>query len=425
MPVTVVVGGQWGDEGKGKIVDILAQDANIIARYQGGANAGHTVVYNGRKYVLHLVPSGILNARTICALGAGCVIDPARLLDEIDGLISAGINVDGRLFISHQAHLILPYHKILDALNEKRLGDGAIGVTGQGIGPAYTDKYSRCGIRMVDLLDKDTFIEKVKVNVEYKNRIIKELYNEPTIISDSIVSDYLGYRERLLPLIKDVSVLLNSAIADGRVIICEGAQGTLLDIDWGTYPYVTSSHSTAGGAVIGLGIGPTRIDKVLGVIKAYTTRVGKGLFPTEFEAEMQCRIRAAGAEFGATTGRARRCGWFDAVITRYAARLNSVDSWALTKLDVLSQLKTLQICVAYEYEGQRYEQFPPDMRIVERGKPIYDELEGWNAPIDEVRRLSGLPKPAHKYIERLAELTGAPIEMVSVGRERGETIFIE
>lgn len=423
MSVTVVVGAQWGDEGKGKIVDLLSSRTDIVARFQGGANAGHTVVHEGRKTILHLIPSGILHKNCVCVLGAGVVIDPAALLHEIEQVEAAGVSVEGRLFISHQAHLIMPYHKVLDELNERSLGNKAIGVTGRGIGPAYTDKYTRVGIRIVDLLDRDLFIEKLEANIIAKNRLILGVHGAPELDRDEIFKFYLEFDQKIDPLVKDVSILLNDAINSGKDILCEGAQGTLLDVDWGTYPYVTSSHTTAGGAAIGLGIGPTKIDRVIGVIKAYTTRVGQGPFPTEFDEVQGSAMRAAGDEWGATTGRARRCGWFDAVIARYAARVNGVSAWALTKLDVLSHLKSISICTAYELDGRRVEQFPAETRFLEKCRPVYEELPGWSRPISNAKRLEDLPTEARAYIERIERLTDTPVEIISVGSERNETIL--
>ncbi len=422
MPATVVVGAQWGDEGKGKIVDLMSAKVDIVARYQGGANAGHTVVFDGKKTILHLIPSGILQNNCVCILGAGMVIDPAKLLEEIDELERGGVSVVGRLFISHQAHLIMPYHKILDELNERALGSKAIGVTGRGIGPAYTDKYTRVGIRIVDLLDRELFREKLDANIAAKNRTINELHHEPVLDRDAILSYYLDFDRRIDPLVKDVSIYLNDALDQGKSVLCEGAQGTLLDVDWGTYPYVTSSHPTAGGAVIGLGIGPTRIDKVIGVVKAYTTRVGSGPFPTEFEQPLADQMREAGGEFGSTTGRARRCGWFDAVIARYSARVNGISSWALTKLDVLSVLPSIRICVGYEAGGKRYDQFPSEAKVIKDCVPIYEELPGWGKKIGTARKLEDLPLEARQYVERIEELTSTPVGIISVGSDRGETI---
>ena len=422
MPATVVIGAQWGDEGKGKIVDLLSANVDVVARYQGGANAGHTVVSDGRKTILHLIPSGILQKDCVCILGAGMVIDPGKLLEEIDGLENAGVNVVGRLFISHQAHLIMPYHKILDELNERALGSKAIGVTGRGIGPAYTDKYTRVGIRIVDLLDHNLFLEKLDANIVAKNRLINELHHEPVLDRDAILNYYLDFDRRIDPLVKDVSVYLNDALDQGRSVLCEGAQGTLLDVDWGTYPYVTSSHPTAGGAVIGLGIGPTRIDKVIGVVKAYTTRVGSGPFPTEFDQPLADQMRIAGDEYGATTGRARRCGWFDAVIARYSSRVNGVGSWALTKLDVLSALPSIKICTGYELGGKHYEQFPTEAKVIKDCVPIYEELPGWRRPIGGAKKMDDLPEEARRYVERIESLTSTPVGIISVGSDRGETI---
>ncbi|NQT33778.1 adenylosuccinate synthase [bacterium] len=424
MPVTVVVGAQWGDEGKGKIVDLLSSDVDIVARFQGGANAGHTVVQSGTRTILHLIPSGILNPDCVCLLGSGMVIDPVQLLEEIAELQTAGVKIVGRLFISHRAHLIMPYHKLLDELNERELGSRAIGVTGRGIGPAYIDKYNRVGIRIVDLLDREAFREKLQTNISAKNRVIRELHGEPELDVDEILDYHLSFDKKIDPFIKDISNYLNDAISDGKDVLCEGAQGTLLDIDWGTYPFVTSSNPTAGGAITGLGIGPTRISKVLGVIKSYTTRVGMGPFPTEFDDEMEAVMREAGDEFGATTGRARRCGWLDAVIARFSSRVNGIDSWALTKLDVLSHFESLKICTAYEYNGKRLEHFQADATIIEKCQPVYEELPGWQKDISDVRSFNQLPVEAQGYINRIQELTDIPVELISVGSDRSQTIRV-
>lgn len=424
MSVTIIVGSQWGDEGKGKIVDLLSREADLVARYQGGANAGHTVVIDGTTHVLHLIPSGILNPDCICLLGSGMVIDPTQMIKEIEELEENGIEVDGRLFVSHRAHLIMPYHKLRDGLNEKALGKRAIGVTGRGIGPAYTDKFKRCGIRIADLLRRDTFESKLDSALEENNKIVHGIYGQSKLDRNEVLDYYISFYEKVTPLIKDVASVLNQAIKDGKNVLCEGAQGTLLDIDWGTYPYVTSSHPTAGGAIVGLGIGPTKIDKVLGVIKAYTTRVGAGPFPTEFGEDMEEKMRHAGNEFGATTGRARRCGWFDAVIGRLSAMINGLDSWALTKLDVLSAFDTLKICTAYEFEGNRYEQFPPEMAVIEGCTPIYEDMEGWQEDISSITSYSELPNAAKKYIKRIEELTETPVSLISVGQDRRQTIEI-
>jgi adenylosuccinate synthase len=425
MSVTLVLGTQWGDEGKGKIVDLLSWDADIVARFQGGANAGHTIVHDKKRTVLHLIPSGILHKDCICLLGSGMVIDPVQLLEEIDMLEASGVSVEGRLFVSHRAHLIMPYHKIMDGINERNLGSEAIGVTGRGIGPAYTDKIMRVGIRIVDLLNRDTFKKKLEANIIAKNQIINGMYGEPELDCDEVFNTLIEFDKRIDPLVKDVSIYLSDAIDKNNTIICEGAQGTLLDIDWGTYPYVTSSSTTAGGAVTGLGIGPTRIDKVLGVIKAYTTRVGAGPFPTEFDEEMNTLMRDAGDEFGATTGRARRCGWLDVVIGKYSAQVNGVDAWALTKLDVLSNFDSLKICIAYEYKGKRINRFPADLEIVARSQPIYEELPGWRSDISGIRDFEDLPTQAKAYINRICELTDTPVSIISVGSDRNQTIRMD
>lgn len=424
MSVTVVVGSQWGDEGKGKIVDLLSREADLVARYQGGANAGHTVVIDGKTTILHLIPSGILNPDSVCLLGSGMVIDPTQLLKEIDELVTSGVTVANRLFISHRAHLIMPYHKLRDGLNEKALGSKAIGVTGRGIGPAYADKFKRVGIRIADLLRRDVFERKLDAALEENNSIIHHIFGEPKLDRDEIIAYYISFYEKITPLIKDVSLHLHEAIKDGKRILCEGAQGTLLDVDWGTYPYVTSSSPTAGGAITGLGIGPTRIDKVIGVIKSYTTRVGMGPFPTEFDEEMEERMRQAGQEYGATTGRARRCGWFDSVIGRYSARVNGVSTWALTKLDVLSAFESLKICTAYEFEGQIYHEFPPEMTVIEGCTPVYEDLDGWLEDLRDIRKFADLPESAKKYIRRIEELTGTQVSLISVGQDRRQTIEI-
>ncbi|MBU1985300.1 adenylosuccinate synthase, partial [bacterium] len=335
--VTVVLGAQWGDEGKGKVVDFLSRDADVVARYQGGANAGHTIIHDGQKLVLHLLPAAVLWPQTVCVIGAGVVVDPVALLDEVRQIESLGINLTGRLFVSHQAHLIMPYHKLLDQINDSQSDRPRIGTTGRGIGPAYVDKVARVGIRIVDLLDRDFLREKIRANVEDKNRLLSKVYDAQQLDVDAIVEEYVAFDQRIDPYVKDVSVLLFEAVRSGKNIIFEGAQGTLLDIDMGTYPFVTSSNPTAGGACTGLGIGPRKIDRVIGIIKAYTTRVGQGPFPTEIEETTEgVSLRERGDEYGATTGRPRRCGWFDGVVARFSARVNGVDSWAITKLDILT-----------------------------------------------------------------------------------------
>lgn len=425
MSVEVVIGAQWGDEGKGKIVDLLSSQVDIVARYQGGANAGHTVVIEGEKYILHLIPSGILHENTICVIGNGVVVDPRALLQEIEFLESKGIRVQGRLLISHRAHLIMPYHKLLDQIKENRDADNKIGTTGRGIGPAYVDKYNRMGIRIVDLLDRETLKIKLRRNIEEKNQLLQKIYHEQTLNVEQIINEYLEFDKKIDPYIKDVSTFLNEAIKQGKKILLEGAQGTLLDIDFGTYPYVTSSSPVSGGACIGVGIGPTKIDRVLGVIKAYTTRVGMGPFPTEIQDEEGVKLRELGAEYGATTGRPRRCGWFDAVIARYAVQVNGIDSFALTKLDVLDTLDEIKICTAYRYNGKIIKTFPSEMRILENCQPIYESFPGWKTPTTGVRKFSDLPHNAQSYLKAIEELTDTHISLVSVGSEREETIIVQ
>ena len=423
MAVTVVVGAQWGDEGKGKIVDLLSRDMEIVARYQGGANAGHTVVYDGKQFILHQIPSGILQPDTVCIIGSGVVIDPVTLIKEIDLLNHEGIKVSGRLFISHKAHLIMPYHKLLDQISEEKEGEYRIGTTGRGIGPAYVDKYSRTGIRIVDLLDREVLKQKLQRNIKATNRLLKHIYEEKELEPNKIINEYQEFDRKMDEFITDTSLLINQAIKDGKKILLEGAQGTLLDIDFGTYPYVTSSHPISGGACIGLGIGPTKIDKVLGVMKAYTTRVGFGPFPTEFDEEFGKHVRTLGSEFGATTGRPRRCGWLDLVVARYAARINGIDKFAITKLDVLDTLDKIKICTHYRYQDKIIEHLPGESKILCAAEPVYEELSGWCEPTRECRRVEELPADAVRYLDRIRELTEVPIEIVSVGSDRHNTIF--
>lgn len=424
MPVTIIVGTQWGDEGKGKIVDLLSQNADVVARFQGGANAGHTVVVNKKQTILNLIPSGILHPNCTCLMGSGMVIDPVKLLNEIEYLEREGVTTRGRLFISQQAHLILPYHKIVDEIIEQTRGKDPIGTTKRGIGPAYTDKYRRTGIRMVDILDRELFIDKLRTAIVINNHFILENGGDAFLMDNEEISDYhSNLFERIGSMITDVSVLVNDAATNGKNILLEGAQGTLLDIDWGTYPYVTSSNPTAGGAITGLGIGPTLVDKVIGVIKAYTTRVGEGPFPTEFDEVLSERMRQAGSEFGATTGRARRCGWFDAVIARYAARINGISSWALTKLDVLSNCEEIKIAVEYQYKGKRYSNFPAETNILKNATPIYETLPGWCEDISKIRKLEELPTNARSYVERIEDLTNTKVGLISIGSDRDDTIF--
>ncbi|TDJ01803.1 MAG: adenylosuccinate synthase [Caldithrix sp.] len=424
MSVKIIVGAQWGDEGKGKIVDLLSEQVDIVARYQGGANAGHTIVIDGEQYILHLVPSGILHENTICVIGNGVVIDPLALLEEIEFLKSKGISVDGRLWISHRAHLIMPYHKLLDQAKESKDADRKIGTTGRGIGPAYVDKVNRMGIRIVDLLDRDTLEEKLRTNIKEKNEILKKIYKEKEIDVDQIINEYLDFDKKIDPYIKDVSTFLNESLKDGKQILLEGAQGTLLDIDFGTYPYVTSSNPTSGGACAGVGIGPTKIESVLGVIKAYTTRVGMGPFPTEIGDEEDFDLRDLGGEYGATTGRPRRCGWFDAVIAKFAVQVNGLDSFALTKLDVLDTLEEVKVCVAYKYKGKTITTFPSEMRILENCEPVYESFPGWQKPTSGIRSYQDLPANAKAYLDAIKNLTQTDFSIISVGSGREQTILI-
>ncbi|MFQ5750426.1 MAG: adenylosuccinate synthase [bacterium] len=425
MSVRVVVGSQWGDEGKGKIVDILSEKVDIVARYQGGANAGHTVVLNGEKYILHLIPSGILNENTICIIGNGVVIDPLALSEEIALLESKGIRVTGRLLISHRAHLIMPYHKLLDQARESKDAAHKIGTTGRGIGPAYVDKVNRMGIRIVDLLDKETLTTKLRRNIAEKNEILKKIYEKEELNVEQIIEEYIEFDKKIDPFVKDVSAYLNEAIKKGKQILLEGAQGTLLDVDFGTYPYVTSSNPISGGACSGVGIGPTKIDSVLGVIKAYTTRVGMGPFPTEITESANINLRELGDEFGATTGRPRRCGWFDAVIAKFAVQVNGIDALAVTKLDVLDTLPVINICVAYNYQGQKVTSFPSQLRMLENSKPIYERVPGWIQPTSHVRSYQDLPQNARKYLETIMDLTQTKISIISVGSGREQTIVMD
>ncbi len=422
MSVKVVVGSQWGDEGKGKIIDLLSEKADIVARYQGGANAGHTVVIEGEKYVLHLIPSGILQKDTLCVIGNGVVIDPMALMAEIKLLESKGIEVNGRLFISHRAHVIMPYHKLLDEAKESKDAEKKIGTTGRGIGPAYVDKINRMGVRIVDLLDRKTFSEKLHRNIEEKNEILKKIYGASELDVEQIVSEYQEFDKKMDPYIKDVSVFINESLEKNKNILLEGAQGTLLDIDFGTYPYVTSSNPTSGGACAGIGIGPTRINSVMGVIKAYTTRVGMGPFPTEISDD-ELNLRELGDEFGATTGRPRRCGWFDAVIANYAVRVNGIDAFALTKLDVLDTFEELKVCIAYKYQGKTITHFPSEIRILNECEPVYETLPGWKQSTTTIRQFKDLPTNAKKYVEQIEKLTGTPAKIVSVGSGREQTII--
>ncbi len=425
MSVEIVVGSQWGDEGKGKIVDLLSEKADIVGRYQGGANAGHTIVIDGEKYILHLIPSGILHDDTICVIGNGVVIDPAALLEEISFLESKGIEVKNRLLISHRAHLIMPYHKLLDKAKESKDAEQKLGTTGRGIGPAYVDKVNRMGIRIVDLLDRETLESKLRRNIELKNEILSKIYDQEELDVDRIINEYIDFDQAIDPYVKDVSSYLNDAIDQGKRILLEGAQGTLLDVDFGTYPYVTSSSPTSGGACSGMGIGPTKIDHVIGVIKAYTTRVGMGPFPTEIRDDEGVNLRELGDEFGATTGRPRRCGWFDAVIANFAVQINGIGNFALTKLDVLDSLEEIRVCVAYKYRSTTLTTFPSELRILENCEPVYESYPGWQQSTAGVRRYADLPENARRYLEVIRKLTHTDLSIISVGSGREQTVVLD
>ncbi len=420
----VVIGAQWGDEGKGKITDLLSKSADVVVRYQGGVNAGHTVVVKGQTFKLHLIPSGILYPDTDCIIGCGTVIDPELLIQELDQLQALKIPT-GNLLISQTAHVTMPYHRIIDEASEKQRGNHKIGTTGRGIGPTYADKSERTGIRVQDLMDSDTLRSQLRWTINYKNVILEKLYNLPPLDPEKVIEEYLGYAERLRPYVVDTSLFIYDAIQRRRNILFEGAQGTLLDLDHGTYPYVTSSNPVAGGACVGTGVGPTMIDRVIGVAKAYTTRVGEGPFPTELDGEMGELLCSRGAEFGTTTGRKRRCGWFDALIGRYAVRINGLDCLAITKLDVLDELEEINVCVAYEIDGKQIAEFPSSARQFANCKPIYKTLPGWQQSTSECRSLDDLPKQALDYLKFLAELMEVPIAIVSLGASRDQTIIVE
>ncbi len=420
--VTVLVGSQWGDEGKGKVIDILTQDADYIVRYQGGNNAGHTVVIGEEKYILHLIPSGILREGKICVIGHGVVVDPEALIEEIELLRSKGIICEGRLKVSDKAHVIFPYHKKMDELRESLRKRGKIGTTKKGIGPCYADKVSRIGIRMADLYDKEYLRNRLESNIEEKNPTLRD-NGLDEMTAGWIYDKYRGYADYLKDYVCDTTKLLNEALKKGKSILFEGAQGTFLDVDYGTFPYVTSSNSTAGGACTGGGIGPSRIDRVVGVVKAYTTRVGEGPFPTEFGPDLMDVIRQKGGEFGATTGRARRCGWFDAVLVKNSVDINGIDQVVITKLDVLDELKTIKICTAYEYRGKQYDNIPGDPAFLDECEPVYEEHPGWEQDTSKATSHDDLPENARNYLKRIKELIGTDIILVSVGKSRGQTLL--
>ena len=420
MSATIVIGAQWGDEGKGKIANLLAADADVIVRYQGGNNAGHTIVIGEETFALSLIPSGVVYPGVTPVIGNGCVVDPAVLLEEMDTLSARGVD-PSKLRLSANAHLIMPYHRKLDTVRERFLGNQRIGTTKRGIGPAYQDKYARQGIRVQDLYDPKIFADKLEVALREKNQMLTKLYNQLPLEADEIAEEYLAYAPRLLDHVADTSLLVWEAVDEGRAVVFEGAQGTLLDIDHGTYPFVTSSNPTAGGALTGVGIGPRQIDSVLGVTKAYVSRVGSGPFPTELHDEVGEKMVQIGGEFGTVTGRRRRCGWLDAVALRYAVRVSGITELALMKLDVLSAFDELKIAVGYTSLGDRFDEFPRQQRVLYNCTPIYETLPGWSEDITGVRSFGDLPAAARTYIERIEELAGVPVSLVSVGPERSAT----
>ncbi|CAN5601668.1 adenylosuccinate synthase [soil metagenome] len=422
MANTILIGAQWGDEGKGKIIDVLTRNADIVVRSQGGNNAGHTVIHDGKKYVLHLIPSGILRRGKICVIGNGVVIDPVALVREIEGMRKVGVRIGKNLLISDCAHLVLPYHRALDEQRELRKGHAKIGTTKRGIGPAYGDKAARTGLRMADLMQPELFTEKLRAKMRENNSILKALGAHP-ISFTKVNADFLAAGEKLRPFVANTVVYLHRALQQGKEILFEGAQGTFLDIDHGTYPYVTSSNTTAGGACTGTGVPPHRMDRVLGVMKAYTTRVGEGSLPTE-DPVIARMLHEMGREFGATTGRARRCGWFDAVATRYATMINGIDDLAITNLDGLDQVDPIKVCVAYRLDGHKLVVPPSDAAQLTRCRPVYLELPGWKRSTEKAKKLSDLPDEARDYVQRIAELTGARLTMISVGPARGQTLIL-
>lgn len=422
MSVKVIVGAQWGDEGKGKIVDLLSANADIVARFQGGANAGHTIVIDDKKYVLHLIPSGILNPTTKCVIGNGVVIDPVALMEEIEMLESHNIDVTGRLFISHKAHLIMPYHKMMDTVRESHNSDKSIGTTGRGIGPAYIDKAKRTGIRIVDLLDRKDFEEKLRYNISEYNEVLTKIYGHDELDVDAIVEKYIEFDKLIDPYVTDISTLLNNYIDEGKEILVEGAQGALLDLDHGTYPFVTSSNPTSGGACTGLGIPPTKVDEIIGIVKAYTTRVGNGPFPTQLDDEIGKHLATVGHEFGATTGRPRRCGWLDLFALKYSVMINGISNIALTKLDVLDGLDEIKVCTGYTINGKVLNSFPVDMQKFNNIELVYKSFKGWNTDTTEVKSYDEFPTEVKVYIDFIEEFTGAKISLISVSPDRNDTI---
>jgi adenylosuccinate synthase len=425
MSAVVIVGAQWGDEGKGKIVDVLTEKADVVARYQGGHNAGHTVVINDEKFVLHLIPSGILHKNKLCLIGNGVVIEPSALIEEINGLKERDVDVERNLLISKNAHLIMPYHIAADCAHEKLRGSRKIGTTGRGIGPTYVDKMARIGIRMVDLYYPGVLREKIETNLKEINYLLRNRYKTKGFSSKKIFETYAAYAKKLSRYVADTDIVVNDMIARQKKVLFEGAQGTLLDVDHGTYPFVTSSSAVAGGACTGLGIGPTRISKVIGVVKAYTTRVGEGPFPTEIIGPVGEDLRQRGGEYGATTGRPRRCGWLDFVGLRHAVRVNGLTGIAITKLDILDDLDKIKVCTAYRYRNGLHRDFPKEFSLLQEARPVYEEMEGWKESTIGIKKFEKLPRNAQKYIRRIEETLGVTVDMISTGRRRNELIMVK
>ena len=424
MATAMVLGTQWGDEGKGKIVDYLAQKADVVIRSQGGNNAGHTVVVDDKAFALRLLPSGILFSDKTCIIGSGVVVNPEVLLQELDGMKEKGVKVS-KLEISTRAHVIMPYHIRIDEEDEKLKGDAKIGTTKNGIGPCYADKINRVGIRIGDLMDKDIFAKKLRVNLKLKNRLFETYYGCQGFDFDTIYQEYLGYAERIRPYVKDTNYSANVYVNEGKKVLFEGAQATMLDIDHGTYPFCTSSNPTAGGACTGSGVGPRRMENIVGVVKAYTTRVGAGPFPAEQNNEVGEYLRNTGHEFGTVTGRPRRCGWLDTAVVKYAAMLNSLDYLAITRLDILDDLDTIKICTGYWYNGQLLPEYPASLEVLEQVEPVYEDMPGWKTDISACKTYDELPEAARKYVERISELVGVPLGIVSVGPNRSQTIILQ
>jgi adenylosuccinate synthase len=426
MPVSIVIGSQWGDEGKGKIVDLLSEDVDVVARYQGGANAGHTICWDDQEFVLHLIPSGIFHDGVDCVIGNGVVLDPKAVIEEIEQIEALGYPVEGRLHISHNAHVIMPHHKAIEAAQEQGrksdTDDDAIGTTGRGIGPAYADKFARTGIRVVDLLDRDVLRTKLTRATEAKNALLKQVYGANELDVDAIVEEYVELDQKIDPYVTDTAQLLGRALDNDQHVLAEGAQGSLLDIDFGSYPFVTSSHPTAGGCSTGLGVSPVHVNRIIGIAKAYATRVGNGPFPTELENEMGAHLRKVGAEFGATTGRPRRCGWLDLVALRYTTMINGFTELVITKLDVLSGLDEVKVCVAYQYDGKETQRFPSEAQTLERVTPVYETLPGWDEDISGARHWGDLPLAAQDYLRFVEKHSRAPIAHISIGPRRDQII---